>query len=323
MGYNNTVFQLATGELSRRRQAAEREATQRRERVIEKQPAALEYERIMRQSAGKIARAFLAGGDMQKALAEIQKENEEAQEHLAACIAAAGEPGTDFSPVYTCPLCEDTGFVHGKMCSCLSRLLATYAGKELSRSTGMKPMSFDTLDETLYEEEDRDYMHQLITHFREYGEHFDRDSDSLLLFGPTGTGKTHFALSIAGMAIERGFSVVYGPIQTLFRKLEKEHFGRAEGDTLETLLSCDLLVLDDVGTERNNAFTISCLYDILNSRMIEGLPTIISTNLTAADWSDRYGEAIASRVLGTYDPWEFPGKDIRLTKMKRRNSSET
>lgn len=322
MGYSREVCKRAADELSRRRQQAEMQAAARRNRVIAKQPKAAEYERRMAVSAAQIARTVLSGADVQQALAAIQAENEKAQAELSALIAAAGESGENFYPSYTCPDCEDTGFTRHGICTCHKALLAHYASEELSKTTGMKLTSFDDIDLSFYSDDTRPVMRNIFDFCRAYGEQFDLTVDSLLLFGPTGVGKTHAALAIAKLATERGFSVIYGPTPTLLRKLEKEHFGRAEGDTEEILLSCDLLILDDLGTEMSTSFTNSALYDILNGRMLHGLPTIISTNLSAADWAPRYGEAIASRVLGTYESLHFVGDDIRQAKLERRLSGE-
>lgn len=322
MGYSREVCKRAAEELSRRRQAAETEAVARHARVVAKQPGVLDCERRMAASAGQIARVVLNGGDVEAALAEARRENEQAQQELAALIAAAGETGTDFTPRYTCPLCEDTGYKGNHICACQSALLAQYACETLSKSSGMKLASFDEMDLTYYDETVREKMAKNLDFCREYGEQFDTSVDSLLLFGSTGTGKTHAALSIAKLATERGFSVIYGPVQTLLRKLEKEHFGKEEGDTEESLLSCDLLILDDVGTEMSTAFTNACLYNILNGRILAGLPTVVSTNLTAADWAPRYGDAVASRVLGTFVPLAFSGNDVRQAKLERRLADE-
>ena len=322
MGYSSDVYARATATLASRRAKAEGEAAARRIRVIRKQPKALECEQRMAAAASQIAKAFLNGGDIEKTVAFVEKETTAAQQELATLIAAAGEKGTDFSPVYTCPECEDTGYVGPKVCRCLASLLAVYASEELSSTTGMKLSSFDEIDLTLYTDDCRRAMQRVFDDCRDYAAHFDTKSESLLLFGPTGTGKTHAALAIADAAVNRGYSVVYGPATTLFHKMEREHFDHVPGNTEETLLSCDLLVLDDLGTEMSTAFTVSCLYDILNGRMMAGLPTIISTNLSAGDWAARYGDAIASRVLGTYYPLPFKANDVRQAKLERRLASE-
>lgn len=322
MGFSRDVCKRASDELARRRQTAENEAFARRARVMKAFPQVLECERRMAASAGQVARAVMNNGNVEDVLALAQKENEAAQKELAGYIAAAGEKGTDFSPLYTCPKCGDTGFAGHGVCECQQTLLAQYAGEALSKTSGMKLTTFDTVDLSYYDETSRSLMEDNFAFCRAYADQFDTSADSLLLFGSTGTGKTHAALAIAKVATGHGFSVIYGPVQTLLRQLEKEHFGKAEGDSEEALLSCDLLILDDLGTEMSTSFTNSCIYSILNGRMMAGLPTIISTNLSASEWAPRYGEAIASRVLGTFEPLSFTGNDVRQAKLERRLSGE-
>ena len=124
--------------------------------------------------------------------------------------------------------------------------------------------------------------------------------------------------SMAGLATkyltENGFSVVYQPSGRLFGLLEEEHFGRRSGNTLETVLSCDLLVIDDLGTEFETSFVAATLYTIINTRMLDGLPTVISTNLTQEGLQSRYGDQTVSRITGAFEPLLFVGKDIRQQK---------
>lgn len=325
MSYSREVYDAAAAELQRRRREAEGAAEALRERVCRKYPRAAALERQMAQAAPQVAQAVLNGGDPTETVRRIERDNLAAQEELRQILAAAGEKARDFSPQYTCPLCGDTGYVGREMCSCFRALLADGAGKQLSRITGMKPARFEEMDLRYYSdlpdaergESPREHMADVLDYCRCYGENFHAQAESLLLFGTTGTGKTHTALSIARLAAERGFSVVYGPVQQLLHRVEREHFGRAEGDAEDTMIACDLLILDDLGTELTTPFYTATLYNIINGRLLRGAPTIISTNLLPADWPGRYGEQIASRVLGTYQPLLFVGRDIRQVKLEQ------
>ncbi len=325
MSYSREVYDAASAELQRRRREAEGAAEALRERVCRKYPRAAALERQMAQAAPQVAQAVLNGGDPTETVRRIERDNLTAQEELRQILAAAGEKARDFSPQYTCPLCGDTGYVGREMCSCFRALLADGAGKQLSRITGMKPARFEEMDLRYYSdlpdaergESPREHMADVLDYCRCYGENFHAQAESLLLFGTTGTGKTHTALSIARLAAERGFSVVYGPVQQLLHRVEREHFGRAEGDAEDTMIACDLLILDDLGTELTTPFYTATLYNIINGRLLRGAPTIISTNLLPADWPGRYGEQIASRVLGTYQPLLFVGRDIRQVKLEQ------
>ena len=244
------------------------------------------------------------------------------QAKLRELLASLGEAATDFSPRYTCQKCRDTGKLENGICDCMRSLLAEFAAKSLSEVSGMKLTSLSDMDLSFYSDEvlpelgksPREHMQSVLEYCRCYGEGFHAGAESLLLFGTTGTGKTHASLAIARAVIEQGYSVIYASAQQIFHRLEKEHFGREDGDSESVLAACDLLVLDDLGTEMTTAFTISCLYNIINLRMLAERPTVISTNLTAADWKGRYGEALTSRVLGTFQPLSFVGSDIRQAK---------
>lgn len=212
------------------------------------------------------------------------------------------------------------------MCRCMEALLKEEACRRLSEMSAMELTDFDRMSLDYYPEEKdprtgvspRERMRGVLAYCRSYAENFVLPADSLLLRGPTGTGKTHAALAIARAAAERGFGVIYGPAQVLLHRIEKEHFGRAEGESEDVLESCDLLILDDLGTEFGSAFYTSCLYNIINTRMLSRLPTVISTNLTQAQLQERYGDQIASRITGTFVPLVFAGRDIRQLKNEQR-----
>ncbi|MCI9413660.1 MAG: ATP-binding protein [Clostridiales bacterium] len=330
MGYSRDVYDAAEAELARRREAARNRAAALRDKVISRSPRAREIEQEMAYSAISVARAVLDGGDVEAAVDTIKNKNLALQAELASLIAGQGEDAPNFEPRYTCPLCEDTGYTHGRMCSCLSALLREEACRRLSGMSPMKLTDFDSLRLDYYPEaydprfgaSPREKMAAIFRYCRDYAEAFRSGgadgSPSLLLTGPTGIGKTHVSLAVAHRVVDKGFGVVYGPVQNLLHRMEKEHFGRAEGNTEELLTGCDLLILDDFGTEFLSPFYISCLYTVINTRMLEERPTLISTNLGREDMLDRYGEQITSRIIGTYTPLAFCGQDIRQLKLRER-----
>lgn len=325
MAFDRTVFEQANVELERRRTNAHARASALRERALRQSPRLREVERLMAQSSSKVIQAVLAGGDVSAAVEAIKTENLALQAEMADILRGLGETAVNFEPQYTCPLCEDTGVSGGRRCSCMEALLREISCRSLSGLSPMKPQSFEDMSLDFYSEKSdertgispRARMREVIAYCRCYAEEFDGTDLSLLLRGPTGVGKTHLSLAIAGTVMQRGYSVVYGPVQKLLHRLEKEHFGRAEGNSEEVLSSCDLLILDDVGTEFSSSFYTSALYNLINGRMLEGKPTIISTNLNQKELTDRYGEAIASRITGTFQPLVCVGSDIRLQKLTR------
>ena len=159
-------------------------------------------------------------------------------------------------------------------------------------------------------------MGQIVSYCEAYAEDFGLSSPSLILYGNTGLGKTHLSLAIANKAIEKGFNVVYGSAHNLLSEIEKEHFGRLKTDDSpeDNVLNADLLILDDLGAEFSTSFTVSMVYNIINTRILKGLPTIISTNLWYDEISDKYGNRVYSRIIGNYTPLEFAGRDVRQLK---------
>ena len=327
MGYSREVYEAAQAELARRRARAQADATARHDRVAQAHPRVREIEKAMAQSAIGVARAVLRGGNVTQAVETIKQDNLRLQAELAAILAKEGLPANGLEPRYTCPVCEDTGFVDRHACACLAALLREQACRRLSYAGAMKQASFDALRLDYYPDTPdaagvvpRARMREVLAYCRGYAEDFDAASPSLLLRGPTGTGKTHVSLAIAHTAIDRGFGVVYGPVQNLLHRLEKEHFGREGGNSEEVMSQCDLLVLDDLGAEFASPFYTSCVYNLINGRMLEGRPTIISTNLNQHELMDRYGEQITSRLVGTFVPLVFVGKDIRQLTLQQRMS---
>lgn len=326
MGYSREIYDAAMEKLTRRRTDAQTKAAALHEQIAAKRPRVREIEREMSRSAVQVARAVLDGGGVDEAVERIKQQNLSLQAELAEILASEGVHAPNFEPLYNCPNCGDTGYANGKMCGCLQSLLREEAYRRISDQGTMKDASFDNLRLEYYPDTPdartgvvpRVKMKEVLTYCRCYAEDFSKDSPSLLLQGPTGTGKTHVSMAIARKAVERGCGVVYGPMQRLLHKLEKEHFGRADGNSEEMMTECDLLILDDLGAEFSSPFYVSCLYNLINSRMLEGKPTIISTNLEKKDIMDRYGEQITSRIIGSFVPLLFTGKDIRQIKIQQK-----
>ena len=326
MAYSREVYEEAMGELERRRTEANTRAAALRERMLACEPRIRQIEQAMAGASLLVARAVLDGGDVDAAVERIKNENLSLQAEMAALLHAHGEQADNFEPQYTCKACRDTGYAGGRMCGCCEELLREAACRRLSKTTAMKLTRFEEMDLQFYPDapdpktgvSPRARMGDVLAYCRCYAGDFSRESPSLLFQGPTGTGKTHMSLAIARTVAEKGFTVVYGPAQQLLHQLEKEHFGRASGDSEDALEQSDLLVLDDLGTEFASPFYTSCIYNIVNSRMLAGLPTIISTNLNQKQLLERYGEQITSRVTGTFQPLMFWGRDIRQLKLRQK-----
>jgi len=316
----------AERELERRRSAAEKAMQQRKQAVYEKVPALAALEREIAESGAAVVNAIGAGQDAARYIALLEQQNTAAQAEQVRLLRANGFAQDYLRPQYTCAQCRDTGFVRGLRCDCFTKLLRTLAYRELSMDTPLERCTFGSFSLAYYAAEldpaagviPRQKMEARLDFCRQYAQEFDPRSESLLFTGPTGIGKTHLSLAIAGAVLEQGHTVIYGSAQNLLSRLYRERFarfGEQSDETERALLECDLLILDDLGAEHSTEFTRSCIYNIVNTRMMASKPVIISTNFSTAQLNGEYGERVTSRVLGNYTVLRFFGSDIRQAKL--------
>jgi len=319
-----TVQRLRQAEriLERRRSAAERELAKRREIAYRKNPALANLEEQIAQSGSAVVNAISAGQDASEYLHLLERQNTAAQAEQARLLQEGGFTCDYLKERHECGVCRDTGFVRGLRCACFTALLEALAFDELSMDTPLEKSAFDLFRLDYYSPEmdpaanvvPRRQMEAILNFCTQYVAHFGARSKSLLFTGPTGLGKTHLSLAIAREVISKGYTVIYGSAQNLLGRLEREHFaryGERSDGTERALLSCDLLILDDLGAEFSTSFTQSCIYNIVNTRLMATQPVIINTNLNTAQLNEKYGERVTSRIMGNYQVLRFWGNDVR------------
>lgn len=329
-GYSREVYADAEAVLQQRRRAAEDTAARNRNIFYLRFPQARDLERQLSATAVKAAKAVLGGTNAREALERLKTENRSLQEQLADLLGKAGLAPDALEPRYACSRCNDTGFVDGRMCSCMKTLLREQAYARLNALTPLALSTFESFTLDYYPQEasgsgrsPRETMREILANCRKYAETFSLSSQNLLMQGSTGLGKTHLSLAIANEVIQKGFGVIYCSVSSILSKLEAEHFGREENGDTETLLqNCDLLILDDLGTEFKSSFFASTAYAILNARLLTKKPTIISTNLSMRELQDRYSDRFASRIAGSYVRFLFVGHDNRVQKLLFRQKRE-
>lgn len=321
MAYSKETYKKAEQELAQRRSRAlaSREAHHRA--AVEAVPEILEAEEKMSSAGLATIKALgMGAADAKDYIKKLSEINLEAQAQRRLLLKKNGFPEDWLDIHYSCKKCEDKGFVNGIMCDCFKNLMKSIEYEKLCSKLPVGNCRFDNFRLDYYPEgagnSPHKRMESVLNFCKTYAEDFNRHSPNLLLYGKTGLGKTHLSLAVAGKAVEAGFGVIYASAQNLFNKLEKEKFGRSDGNTEETILDCDLLIIDDLGAEFTTQFTVSSLYNIVNSRELEGKPTIISTNLTPEQLTDTYGERIASRILSNYTLLRFDGSDIRQIRTR-------
>ena len=316
------LYQEAMRAVALRRQTARANAEDARAAAEAAVPALRHAEEEVRVRGVRCALAGASGKDRTAAAAALAK----AKQDLTALLASSGRPADALEPHFTCKKCQDTGTFEGHTCICVHKLMQKLRREEIESLSSLSISSFDTMELRYYPntmddklgEPVRSYMGSLLAELRAYAEEFDRSSESLMLFGNAGLGKTHAALAIAGIVLEKDFDVIYVSSPDFFSKLEALHFGADPGGEEETLLQtaagADLLILDDLGTEFNSNFFLSTLYSLLNNRLGAHLPTIVTTDITDGALLEKlYTEKISSR-LSAFVPCLFAGQDIRSQK---------
>ncbi len=325
MGYSQEVLCRAREALARQREDNASENNARRQAAYAQVPRLLEIERQLRGTMAKAAQAaFLKGEDAQAAMEQAKQENLALQaEYRALEEAHFGAGYLEDQPL--CVHCGGTGYLGTQMCQCLKTLCIQEQRKVLGTafggSEGFENFRLDYYSDTVdpkFRVAPRALMQKNLEHCRLYARHFGEHSGNLLLVGGTGTGKTHLALSMGRAIGEQGYGVCYESAASLFNKLEQAKFysteeNRREGEKLQ---SCDLLIIDDLGTEMPGQFVTAALYALLNQRLMENKPMIITTNQLVEEIQKRYNPQIASRLYGDFHRLTFLGTDIRVLKNK-------
>ena len=312
-GYEN--YRKVKDILRARREGAIGAAEGRTLEVCSKSPRFAEIEKELRSTGLLLFKTACAGGDIEP----IKKRNTELLNERSKILAELGYPEDYTDAKYTCTICNDTGCDAEKMCRCMRELIITENIKSSGMGALIEKQSFDNFDLDRYKKDSDEYkiMKYNYQTARLFAEKFGESGIHTLLFtGKTGTGKTHLSTAIARVVIERGFEVLYDSTQNVVSAFETDRFRSGYGQYEpqgDKFLDCDLLILDDLGAEFTNQFTVSCLYNLINTRQNKGLATVISTNLSGAELKNKYESRIYSRLLGTGSiTLSFVGDDYRL-----------
>ena len=268
----------------------------------------------------KIPLAALKGDTAE--LADLEKKCSELETEKKLLLSSCG---IGEAPLYTCPKCCDSGYANGKICGCVIAEAKKICYTQLSKNLPIMDCRFENFDLSYYDSavvkngySPKRVVENTVKICKNFISDFPK-GENLLFLGNCGLGKTHLSLAVVNEIIEKGYGAVYASAQNLMDEMSKETFDRTgKSDSTDSVLSCDLLVLDDLGTEFTNNLTISLIYNIINTRIQKNLSTIISTNLTIEEISLKYGQSVASRIVGNYRMREFIGTDIRKQKAKQK-----
>lgn len=323
MAYSADVVRRARERLAQAKADRESENRQNLMQAYEKLPQLRQIDRQLQQTMAEAARTvFSQNVDVQKTMEEAKAVSLQLQRQREALIAENLEEGfLDESPI--CERCGGNGYVGSTMCECLAELCRQEQKKELSLLSGGKETFSQFRLEYYPDQYDGKYgasprtiMERNFKICRSYATTFTRSSGNLLFIGGTGLGKTFLSACIARAVADRGCSVVYETANRLFSTLEQAKFTGSEEAKREAgkYMACDLLIIDDLGTEMPGQFVTSALYNLVNDRLMANLPMVVSTNLNVDELARRYSPQIASRLEGNFTRLTFVGSDIRVMK---------
>ena len=329
MTYDGKLLARARAELEKDRAANRDEQLRRRGEVYARVPEVREIDTALRAQMARLVRLTISKSPtLAGELEQLKEENLNLQMRRAELLTERGFGAGYLDEIVSCPKCRDTGIYEGGVCPCLEKRYNRELTKELGALLRRGDESFERFDLTLYPDvpdpatglAPRDAMRRVSDACRRYAEGFSAASPNLLFQGGTGLGKTWLSACIARVVAASGFSVCYDTASAAREAYERAKFARdtEEGEAaavrVRRMESCDLMILDDLGTEMTTSMSQSALYTLINTRLVDKKPTIVSTNLSDDELTRRYTPQIASRILGEFRCFPFVGEDIRRKK---------
>ncbi len=321
VAYSSDVVRRAQQRLAEMKSERESQQWRRLNQAYTQVPRIKEIDLLLRRNMSVAAQSVFSGS-AQSVMEEVKAQSLALQKERDELIRANFQPGyIDESPI--CAKCGGAGYIGSTMCSCLGDLCRQEQLRELSllncgegRFEDFRLDYYPDAYEPRLGTSPRSLMEGNLGRCKRFAENFG--SGNLLFVGTTGLGKTFMSACIARAVAEKGFSVSYEPAGQLFSKLEKNRFSPTEESRqqVEKLSNCDLLIIDDLGTELPGNFVTAALYNLLNDRLLSGKPMVISTNLLSSEIAQRYSPQIASRLHGEFTGLWFEGNDIRVLKNK-------
>lgn len=321
MPYPKEIYIKAEKILEKRRDNAAFEADMRNEEIKAKIPEIEEIQTKLSRVGLEISKLFFFKGDIDQKVSELKAQSAELIRQRGIILTKHGYKENAMQQEHICDVCEDRGFVNNRICACHKQLLKDIMRSEVEKFAPLSQCTFDNFDLNYYPTtaDESGVIPQIRAEkvseaCHRYAQNFSMNSKNLLFLGKTGLGKTHLSLAIANVVINKGYYVVYGTSQNICEDLRAEMFGR-DGKltyTKDNVIDCDLLILDDLGTEIDNQYNIASIYNIINSRILAGKPTIISTNYDFSELLEKYDQRITSRITGEFTRMQLFGTDNRI-----------
>ena len=320
MSYNREDYIRIKAEYSQKYLRAQNLATERRGELYAAIPEVWKLDGMLSRTGMEIMEVIRNGStNMQAKMEEIRRRNEELLARRGELLRSHGYPENYSDIQYECDKCGDTGFVDTKMCDCMRRALILAGYESSGLGALIRTQSFDNFSLEYYRFGNGNYdaMKRAADGLKRFAEEFDRDTyKNYLLIGGTGLGKTHLSTAVAKTVIERGFDVLYVSAVGMIADFEAKRFNDGNGmkHDPERYAEAELLIIDDLGTEMAGQFVTAALYSLMNDRLLENKPMVITTNLNVDEMARRYSPQIASRLHGGFQRLTFVGEDIRVLK---------
>ena len=310
----------------KKRDKAEYEFEERKKRIYNTFPEIEKIDDEITNVGLKMMRLVLSTSpDKENLLAKCREDINSLKEEKQNFLKMHNIPEHDLEIQYECPICEDTGFLkNGEKCNCFKQALINEYYKMSNISRNFKTQNFNTLDLSLFSDDiipelnisSKQNILEISAICEMFVQNFTKDNEeNLLFYGDTGLGKTFMSNCIAKALLDKGFTVIYQTSFKMFEIIEEYKFHNINNsiskENYNNLFECDLLIIDDLGTELTNTFTVSELFMILNTRLLNKKKTIISTNFSLGKLAETYTERISSRIFDKFTLVKFVGKDLR------------
>ena len=327
MAYDGKLLARARAQLDIIRSDNQAEHQRRLSLVYARAPELRRLDETMRRQMTELVRLTISRpADLKERLAALEKDNLDIQVRRAELLVENGWPVEYLDDIYACPKCRDSGVYEGGVCSCLEKLYNKELTKELGTLLQHGDESFERFDLNYYDAapvggvSPRETMTMVLGACRKFADNFPAVSANLLFQGGTGLGKTYLSACIARVVANKGYSVCYDSAAAALEAFEVQKFSRdpetseAANARVRRMLDCDLMILDDLGTEMISSISASALYTLLNTRLVNGKKIIISTNCSDEELQKKYTPQIYSRIKGEFLRLPFVGRDIRLIR---------
>ena len=321
MPLTNTQYDIILRDYENRQLKNRHEAEQRAAYVYDHVPGYQELDESVAAVSVSQGKKYLAGDE--QAMEELKLLISELSFKKARLLKEAGLPEDYLKPVHTCPDCRDTGYIDGQKCHCFKQAMISLLYEQSNIREMLQHDNFQSLSYEYYEGEDLSRFKKAVITCQNFIKNFNSDYHNLFFYGTVGTGKTFLSNCAAKELIESGHSVIYFSAAGLFDLLSRYSFDykskEDERERYADLYQCDLLIVDDLGTELTNQFVASRLFSLLNQRHMGKKATVISTNLSLEELRDRYSDRIFSRITSHYELCKLTGPDIRMYKKRLSN----